>query len=161
MNGIWNSSAGVKAIDFAGGTVVHMTSGWSAFILCLIVGPRLGFKNDPMPPHSMVLCMIGTGMLWVGWYGFNAGTAVAADVIAANAFTTTTITTATAAFTWGSCIERAHRIASNPGGRDSRAGSVRTRRGGLYRVVTIAQICIVVESLCIKPQTAGRGFVCV
>src|SRR5215468_3582405 len=101
MNGIWNSNAGVKAIDFAGGTVVHMTSGWSALILCLILGPRLGFKKEPMPPHSMVLCMIGTGMLWVGWYGFNAGSAVAADVIAANAFTTTTITTATASFTWG------------------------------------------------------------
>jgi ammonium transporter, Amt family len=101
MNGIWNSNAGVKAIDFAGGTVVHMTSGWSALILCLILGPRLGFKKEPMPPHSMVLCMIGTGMLWVGWYGFNAGSAVAADVIAANAFTTTTICTATAAFTWG------------------------------------------------------------
>src|ERR1700756_5428720 len=101
MNGIWNSNAGVKAIDFAGGTVVHMTSGWSALILCLILGPRLGFRKEPMPPHSMVLCMIGTGMLWVGWYGFNAGSAVAADVIAANAFTTTTITTATASFTWG------------------------------------------------------------
>src|SRR5215469_11844735 len=76
MNGIWNSSAGVKAIDFAGGTVVHMTSGWSALVLCLILGPRLGFKKEPMPPHSMVLCMVGTGMLWVGWYGFNAGSAV-------------------------------------------------------------------------------------
>ncbi len=99
MNGIWNSNSTVKAIDFAGGTVVHMTSGWSALVLCLILGPRLGFKKEPMPPHSMVLCMIGTGMLWVGWYGFNAGSAVAADVIAANAFTTTTITTATASFT--------------------------------------------------------------
>jgi len=101
MNGIWNPNSTVKAIDFAGGTVVHMTSGWSALVLCLILGPRLGFKKEPMPPHSMVLCMIGTGMLWVGWYGFNAGSAVGADVIAANAFTTTTITTATAAFTWG------------------------------------------------------------
>ena len=78
-----------------------MTSGWSALILCLILGPRLGFKKEPMPPHSMVLCMVGTGMLWVGWYGFNAGSAVAADVIAANAFTTTTICTAVAGFTWG------------------------------------------------------------
>ncbi len=101
MNGIWNASAPIKAIDFAGGTVVHMTSGWSALILCLILGPRLGFKKEPMPPHSMVLCMVGTGMLWVGWYGFNAGSAVAADVIAANAFTTTTLCTAVAAFTWG------------------------------------------------------------
>ena len=100
MNGIWNASAPIKAIDFAGGTVVHMTSGWSALILCLILGPRLGFRKEPMPPHSMVLCMVGTGMLWVGWYGFNAGSAVAADVIAANAFTTTTLCTAIAAFTW-------------------------------------------------------------
>ena len=100
MNGIWNTSSQIKAIDFAGGTVVHMTSGWSALILCLILGPRLGFKKEPMPPHSMVLCMVGTGMLWVGWYGLNAGSAVGADVIAANAFTTTTICTAIAAFTW-------------------------------------------------------------
>src|SRR4249920_2956190 len=100
MNGVFNATAGVKAIDFAGGTVVHMTSGWSALILCLILGPRLGFNKEQMPPHSMVLCMIGTGMLWVGWYGFNAGSAVAADVISSNAFMTTTITTATAAFVW-------------------------------------------------------------
>ncbi len=101
MNGIWNSNSTIKAIDFAGGTVVHMTSGWSALVLCLILGPRLGFKREPMPPHSLVLCMIGTGMLWVGWYGFNAGSAVGADVIAASAFTNTTLATAVAAFTWG------------------------------------------------------------
>jgi Amt family ammonium transporter len=100
MNGIFNTSAGIKAIDFAGGTVVHMTSGWSALILCLILGPRIGFKKEPMAPHSLVLCMVGTGMLWVGWYGFNAGSAVAADVISANAFTTTTLATAIAALTW-------------------------------------------------------------
>jgi Amt family ammonium transporter len=78
-----------------------MTSGWSSLILCLMLGPRLGFKKEPMPPHSMVLCMIGTSMLWVGWYGFNAGSAVAADVISSNAFTTTTLATAVGAFTWG------------------------------------------------------------
>jgi Amt family ammonium transporter len=100
MNGVFNKDAGIKAIDFAGGTVVHMSSGWSALILCLILGKRLGFGREPMPPHSMVLCMVGTGMLWVGWYGFNAGSAVAADVIAANAFMTTTLATATASFVW-------------------------------------------------------------
>jgi Amt family ammonium transporter len=100
MNGIWNDHSTIKAIDFAGGTVVHMTSGWSALILCLILGPRLGFKKEPMPPHSLVLCMVGTGMLWVGWYGFNAGSAVAADGIAANAFMTTTLATGIAALTW-------------------------------------------------------------
>jgi len=100
MNGVFNKDVGIHAIDFAGGTVVHMTSGWSALILCLILGKRIGFGKEPMPPHSMVLCMVGTGMLWVGWYGFNAGSAVAADVIAANAFTTTTLATAVASFVW-------------------------------------------------------------
>src|SRR5258707_251358 len=100
MNGVWNAKATIHAIDFAGGTVVHMSSGWSALILCLILGKRLGFGKEPMPPHSMVLCMIGTGMLWVGWYGFNAGSAVAADGVAANAFMTTTLATAVASFVW-------------------------------------------------------------
>jgi Amt family ammonium transporter len=100
MNGVWNAKAGIKAIDFAGGTVVHMTSGWSALILCIILGKRIGFGRENMAPHSMVLCMIGTGMLWVGWYGFNAGSAVGADVIAANAFMTTTLATAVASFVW-------------------------------------------------------------
>ena len=100
MNGVWNKDALIPAIDFAGGTVVHMTSGWSALVLCIILGKRLGFGKDKMAPHSMVLCMVGTGMLWVGWYGFNAGSALAADGIAANAFTTTTLAAATASFTW-------------------------------------------------------------
>src|SRR4029453_634168 len=100
MNGVWNASAKIKAIDFAGGTVVHMSSGWSALVLCIILGKRLGFGKEAMPPHNMVLCMVGTGMLWVGWYGFNAGSAVAADGVAANAFMTTTLATAVACFTW-------------------------------------------------------------
>ena len=100
MNGVWNAKASIKAIDFAGGTVVHMSSGWSALILCLILGKRMGFGKVPMAPHNMVLCMVGTGMLWVGWYGFNAGSAVAADGVAANAFMTTTLATAVASFVW-------------------------------------------------------------
>ena len=100
MNGVWNAGAKIHAIDFAGGTVVHMSSGWSALVLCLILGKRLGFGKESMPPHSMVMCFIGTAMLWVGWYGFNAGSACAADGVAANAFTTTTIATAVASFVW-------------------------------------------------------------
>ncbi len=101
MNGVWNANASIKAIDFAGGTVVHMSSGWSALVLCLMLGKRLGFGKEPMLPHSMVLCMVGTGMLWVGWYGFNAGSAVGADGVATNAFVTTTLAAAVAAFVWG------------------------------------------------------------
>src|SRR5216110_2087827 len=100
MNGVWNPNARIRAIDFAGGTVVHMSSGWSALLLCLFLGPRLGFRKEIMAPHSMVLCLVGTGMLWVGWYGFNAGSALGADAIAANAFMTTTLATAVASFTW-------------------------------------------------------------
>jgi ammonium transporter, Amt family len=100
MNGVWNAKAAIKAIDFAGGTVVHMSSGWSALILCLILGKRTGFGKRAFLPHSLTLTMVGTGMLWVGWYGFNAGSAVAADGIAANAFTTTTLATAVAATVW-------------------------------------------------------------
>ena len=100
MNGVWNPAAKIIAIDFAGGTVVHMTSGWSALVLCILLGHRLGFRKEIMAPHSMVLCMVGTGLLWVGWYGFNAGSALAADGIAANAFMTTTLATAVASFTW-------------------------------------------------------------
>ena len=101
MNGVWNPAAKIAAIDFAGGTVVHMTSGWSALILCIILGKRIGFGKDKMSPHSMVLCMVGTGMLWVGWYGFNAGSALAADGVSSNAFMTTTLAAATAGFVWG------------------------------------------------------------
>jgi len=80
--------------------VVHMSSGWSALVLCILLGRRLGFRKEVMAPHSMVLCMVGTGLLWVGWYGFNAGSALAPDGIAANAFMTTTLATAVASFTW-------------------------------------------------------------
>ena len=100
MNGVWNAKASIKAIDFAGGTVVHMSSGWSALVLCLMLGKRAGFGQKAFYPHSLVLTMIGTGMLWVGWYGFNAGSAVAADGIAAGAFMATTLATAVASVTW-------------------------------------------------------------
>jgi Amt family ammonium transporter len=100
MCGPLNPNAAIKAIDFAGGTVVHMTSGWSALVLCLVLGKRLGFGKDKMAPHSMVLCMVGTGMLYVGWYGFNAGSALGADAIASNAFATTTIAAAVGGFAW-------------------------------------------------------------
>jgi Amt family ammonium transporter len=100
MNGCWNADAKIHGLDFAGGTVVHMTSGWTGLVLCIIIGKRLGYPKEPMPPHSIVLTYIGASMLWVGWYGFNSGSAVAADIIAANAFTTTTIATAVASFVW-------------------------------------------------------------
>jgi Amt family ammonium transporter len=101
MSGAANAAgAGIKAIDFAGGTVVHMSSGWSAIVLCLILGKRKGFGKDNFAPHSLVATYIGTAMLWVGWYGFNAGSEVGSDGTAASAFTTTTLATAIASFVW-------------------------------------------------------------
>lgn len=108
FSGLANAESSFKAADFAGGIVVHMTSGWSALILCLIVGPRNGFGKRALTPHSMVLCVIGTGFLWVGWYGFNAGSALAADAIALQAFTTTTLAAASATIMWA-LIEKIHR----------------------------------------------------
>ncbi len=101
MNGLWNPNAAIRAIDFAGGTVVHMSSGWSALVLCILLGKRAGAGREHFAPHNLVLCMVGTGMLWVGWYGFNAGSAVGADGIAANAFLTTTLATGVGIATWG------------------------------------------------------------
>ncbi len=89
FNGVWNSHAIFKGMDFAGGTVVHMSSGYSGLVLALILGRRLGYGKTHFAPHSTVLTFIGASLLWVGWYGFNAGSACAADIIAANAFTTT------------------------------------------------------------------------
>jgi len=100
MNGCWNAAAKIKGLDFAGGTVVHMSSGWSGLVLCIILGIRIGFGKENFTPHSIVMTFIGASMLWVGWYGFNSGSAVAGDVIAANAFTTTTIATAIGSFVW-------------------------------------------------------------
>jgi Amt family ammonium transporter len=77
-----------------------MTSGWSALALCIILGKRRGHGKTHMAPHSLVLCMTGTGMLWAGWYGFNAGSAVAADGVAVNAFVTTTLAAAAGCFAW-------------------------------------------------------------
>jgi Amt family ammonium transporter len=119
FNGVWNPDAKVKAIDFAGGIVVHITSGWSALILCILLGKRRQFGRIPMPPHSMVLCMAGTGMLWVGWYGFNAGSAVAADRVATTAFVSTTLSAAVGCIVWGA-IEWLHRGKPSVLGRRTR-----------------------------------------
>jgi Amt family ammonium transporter len=100
MNGVWNPTASIKAVDFAGGTVVHMSSGWSALTLCIMLGKREGFGTRPFLPHSLALTMVGTGMLWAGWYGFNAGSALASDGIAAGAFMATTLAAGVACAVW-------------------------------------------------------------
>jgi len=88
------------ALDFAGGTVVHINAGVSALVAALILGKRKGYPTEPMPPHSMTLTMVGTGLLWVGWFGFNAGSALEANGSAALAMINTFVATASAGLFW-------------------------------------------------------------
>lgn len=88
------------ALDFAGGTVVHISSGISALMCALVLGKRRGFGHEPMPPHNLTYTALGAGLLWVGWFGFNAGSALAADGIAASAFAATHFSAAAGAVTW-------------------------------------------------------------
>ena len=90
----------IGALDFAGGTVVHINAGIAALIAAILVGKRIGYQTTAMPPHSLTLTVVGASMLWVGWFGFNAGSAVAADGAAGMAMLVTQISTATAAVTW-------------------------------------------------------------
>ena len=96
----FNSNAAFKAFDFAGGTVVHITSGFSALVCALLLGKRLGFGHEPMPPHNLTYTCIGAALLWVGWFGFNAGSAGAANALAANAFVTTHLAAAAGTVAW-------------------------------------------------------------
>ena len=101
VGGLLNAAGGkFPCLDFAGGTVVHVTSGVSALVTALYLGKRLGYPKMPTPPHSMVLSFIGACLLWVGWFGFNAGSAVAASSLATSAFVATHFAAAAAAVSW-------------------------------------------------------------
>ena len=101
-HGLLNASMGGRfpTLDFAGGTVVHVTSGVSALVCALYLGKRIGYPKEPMPPHSVVLSFIGACLLWVGWFGFNAGSALAAGSLATSAFVATHFAAAAAALGW-------------------------------------------------------------
>jgi ammonium transporter, Amt family len=88
------------ALDFAGGTVVHISSGVSALICALVIGKRLGFGSEPMPPHNLTYTVLGAGMLWVGWFGFNAGSELASDGLASSAFCVTHFAAAAGTLAW-------------------------------------------------------------
>ncbi len=108
---VWASEGWIfksGAIDFAGGLVVHMSSGFSAIVAAMMLGKRRGFGKDPMPPHSLPLCLIGAGLLWTGWFGFNAGSALSASPLAALAFLNTGTAASTAVVAWA-LIEILHR----------------------------------------------------
>jgi Amt family ammonium transporter len=107
---VWGGGfiSGIGALDFAGGLVVHMSSGYSALAAAIFLGKRRGFGTAPMPPHNLTLTVIGAALLWVGWFGFNAGSELAADGVAGLAFLTTNTATAAAILGWVG-IEWLHR----------------------------------------------------
>lgn len=100
---------GWGALDFAGGTVVHINAGIAGLIGCLIIGPRIGYKKEPMPPHSLVMTMIGASLLWIGWFGFNAGSALESNAFAALAFVNTFVATAAAGAAWAMIEQVMHK----------------------------------------------------
>jgi Amt family ammonium transporter len=108
---VWSAEGWIfkaSAIDFAGGLVVHMSSGFSALVAAIMVGKRRGFGKEPMPPHSLPLCLMGAGLLWAGWFGFNAGSALSASPLATLAFLNTGTAASMATISWAG-IEWLHR----------------------------------------------------
>ena len=121
----------LKALDFAGGTVVEINSGAAALALAIVLGKRDGFKRDPMRPHNMPLVLLGAGMLWFGWFGFNAGSALSAGSLAATAMINTQIATAAAAITWMAYEKK----------RDGKATTLGVASGAVAGAVAITPAC--------------------
>jgi Amt family ammonium transporter len=131
--GLLNASRGGKfpTLDFAGGTVVHISSGVSALVCALYLGKRTGYPEQPMPPHSLVLSFIGACLLWVGWFGFNAGSALASNSLATSAFVATHFAAAAAALSWSAAEWWKH-------GRASALGAISGAVAGLVAITPAA-----------------------
>jgi Amt family ammonium transporter len=146
--GGWSSQFG--AIDFAGGTVVHISSGFAALAIALVIGKRVGFGQYPMEPANIPWSILGAALLWFGWFGFNAGSAVAANGLAVNAFVTTNTAAATAAMTW-LLVSWAH------GGKPSSLGFVSGAVAGLVAITPAAGYVTPMASIAIG---AVAGVLC-
>jgi Amt family ammonium transporter len=131
--GLLNASLGGRfpTLDFAGGTVVHVTSGVSALVCALYLGRRIGYPRQPMPPHSVVLSFIGACLLWVGWFGFNAGSALSAGSLATSAFVATHFGAAAAVIGW--CLAEWIR-----NGKPSALGAISGAVAGLVAITPAA-----------------------
>jgi len=108
---VWSTGGWMRklgALDFAGGIVVHVSSGISALVMALLLGKRIGYASEPFRPHNLPFTVLGGALLWFGWFGFNAGSALAANELAANAFVTTNTATAAAGFAWALIEWRIH-----------------------------------------------------
>jgi Amt family ammonium transporter len=128
VGGLLNANGGrIPSLDFAGGTVVHITSGVSALVTCIYLGKRFGYPHQKMQPHSMVLSFIGACLLWVGWFGFNAGSALGSGSLATSAFVNTHFAAAAAAVGW-SIAEWLH------GGKPTALGAISGAVAGLVAI---------------------------
>ncbi len=140
----------LKAIDFAGGTAVHINSGTAGLVLAIILGKRLGWPGTPMRPHNLPFVMLGAGLLWFGWYGFNAGSAVGSNGIAGVTFITTTVATGAAMLGW-LLTERI---------RDGHATTLGAASGIVAGLVAITPSCSSVNVVGALAIGAGAGIVC-
>ena len=151
VGGLLNASGGaIPSLDFAGGTVVHITSGVSALVCALYLGKRIGYPHTQMPPHSLVLSFIGACLLWVGWFGFNAGSALAASPLATSAFVNTHFATATAALGW-TIFEWFHN------GKPTALGAISGAVAGLVAITPASGFVQPMSALAIG---LAAGFVC-
>jgi Amt family ammonium transporter len=151
VGGLLNATGGhIPSLDFAGGTVVHVTSGVSALICALYLGKRIGYPHTAMPPHSMVLSFVGACLLWVGWFGFNAGSALGATPLATSAFVNTHFATAAAALGW-TIFEWFHN------GKPTALGAISGAVAGLVAITPASGFVQPMSALLIG---LAAGFVC-
>lgn len=151
---VWGSDGWLAAdgvLDYAGGTVVHINAGIAGLVGCMLVGKRLGFGKEPMAPHNLTLTLIGVGMLWVGWFGFNAGSAGAADGRAGMAMVTTQVATAGGALAWMLCEKL---FAQKPSALGLASGAL----SGLVGITPAAGFVAPVPALAIGLLTAAGCF---
>ena len=143
----WALGGKIPVLDFAGGTVVHISSGVSALVFAILLGKRDGFPREPMVPHNVVLSLIGTGLLWVGWFGFNGGSALNAGTLATSAFAATHFSAAAAALSWAA-VEWFHK------GRPSVLGAASGMVAGLATITPASGFVTIPAAFCIG-LTAG------
>ena len=146
----WALGGKIPVLDFAGGTVVHISSGISALVCALVLGRRSGYPQEPMLPHNVVLSLIGAGLLWVGWFGFNAGSALNAGTLATSAFAATHFSAAAAALSWA-VTEWLHK------GRPSVLGAASGMVAGLATVTPASGFVSVPSAFCIG---LAAGIIC-
>lgn len=138
----WALGGKIPVLDFAGGTVVHISSGVSALVCAILLGKRSGFGHEALMPHNVVLSLIGTGLLWVGWFGFNAGSALTAGTLATSAFAATHFSAAAGALSWA-LVEWRHK------GKPSVLGAASGMIAGLATITPASGFVSIPAAFCI------------